>query len=153
MRITRYPSCFVQLSLLQHLAAYYLFPMSSHTRQARSGSAIGKMLICQRIGKIPVMACYRQRAELRPLVKPTISRMVDNSWLPGSDWFTSALRWGGKQVLLGISKRGDTYFEDNIIHGAVAVLQSAKHKTGCRIDWANQPMARRNNNIASVGIG
>ncbi|WP_436924791.1 transposase, partial [Klebsiella pneumoniae] len=32
---------------------------------------------------------------------------------------------GGKQVLLGISKRGDTYLRTLLIHGARAVLQSA----------------------------
>ena len=64
---------------------------------------------------------------------------------------TSALQWG-KQVLLGISKRGDTYLRTLLIHGAVAVLQSAKHKQDAVSSWANQLMARRNNNIASVAL-
>lgn len=59
---------------------------------------------------------------------------------------------GGKQVLLGISKRGDTYLRTLLIHGAVAVLQSAKHKQDAVSSWANQLMARRNNNIASVAL-
>ncbi|HHG2637456.1 IS110 family transposase, partial [Klebsiella pneumoniae] len=59
---------------------------------------------------------------------------------------------GGKQVLLGISKRGDTYLRTLLIHGARAVLQSAKHKQDAVSSWANQLMARRNNNIASVAL-
>ncbi len=33
-----------------------------------------------------------------------------------------------------------------------AVLQSAKHKQDAVSSWANQLMARRNNNIASVAL-
>lgn len=43
-----------------------------------------------------------------------------------------------------------SYSDD--IHGARAVLQSAKHKQDAVSSWANQLMARRNNNIASVAL-
>lgn len=36
---------------------------------------------------------------------------------------------GGKQVLLGISKRGDTYLRTLLIHGARAVIRFAEKKT------------------------
>jgi transposase len=37
---------------------------------------------------------------------------------------------GGKQVLLGISKRGDRYLRSLLIHGARAVVKQANHKLG-----------------------
>ena len=37
---------------------------------------------------------------------------------------------GGKQVLLGISKRGDTYLRTLLIHGARAVIRVAERKAG-----------------------
>jgi len=36
---------------------------------------------------------------------------------------------GGKQILLGISKRGDIYLRTLLIHGARAVIRFAEHKT------------------------
>lgn len=37
---------------------------------------------------------------------------------------------GGKQILLGISKRGDTYLRTLLIHGARAVIRFAENKRG-----------------------
>ncbi len=37
----------------------------------------------------------------------------------------------GKQLLLGISKRGDTYLRTLLIHGARAVVRLAESKAGC----------------------
>ena len=59
---------------------------------------------------------------------------------------------GGKQVLLGISKRGDTYLRTLLIHGARSALQSVKRKKHALSDWASRLLARRNNNIAAVAL-
>ena len=57
---------------------------------------------------------------------------------------------GGKSVLLGISKRGDTYLRTLLIHGARAVIRFAENKpvTG----WLNKLLERRNKNVAAVAL-
>jgi transposase len=59
---------------------------------------------------------------------------------------------GGKERLLGISKRGDTYLRTLLIHGARAVLLRLK----CRADhpegWLARLTQRRNPNIAAVAL-
>lgn len=58
---------------------------------------------------------------------------------------------GGKQNLLGISKRGDTYLRALLIHGARAVVRVAERKTGTN-PWLRQLLARRHKNIAAVAL-
>jgi transposase len=41
---------------------------------------------------------------------------------------------GGKNILLGISKRGDTYLRTLLIHGARAVIQAARRR-GNKEGW------------------
>lgn len=59
---------------------------------------------------------------------------------------------GGKQVLLGISKRGDIYLRILLIHGTRAVLQSVTRKQDTVSGWASRLLALRNNNMASVAL-
>lgn len=58
---------------------------------------------------------------------------------------------GGKQNLLGISKRGDTYLRTLLIHGARAVVRFAENKAEPN-QWLCQLMGRRNKNIATVAL-
>ncbi len=58
---------------------------------------------------------------------------------------------GGKQILLGISKRGDTYLRTLLIHGARAVIRFAENKEEPE-SWLRKLMARRNKNIAAVAL-
>ncbi len=59
---------------------------------------------------------------------------------------------GGKERLLGISKRGDTYLRTLLIHGARAVLfhrmRQPQHSDG----WLMRLRARRNPNVAAVAL-
>lgn len=59
---------------------------------------------------------------------------------------------GGKERLLGISKRGDTYLRTLLIHGARAVrfhrMRQAQHQDG----WLMRLRARRNPNVAAVAL-
>ncbi len=57
---------------------------------------------------------------------------------------------GGKQNLLGISKRGDIYLRTLLIHGARAVLRVAERKVSFSGSWLAGMMARRNPNVAAV---
>jgi transposase len=58
---------------------------------------------------------------------------------------------GGKQNLLGISKRGDTYLRTLLIHGARAVIRFAENKAEPE-SWLRKLMARRNKNVAAVAL-
>ena len=58
---------------------------------------------------------------------------------------------GGKQNLLGISKRGDTYLRTLLIHGARSVIRYAESKAD-EGSWLRKLMARRNKNVAAVAL-
>ena len=59
---------------------------------------------------------------------------------------------GGKERLLGISKRGDRYLRTLLIHGARATVHRARHKTDARSRWIWSLEQRRGKNIATVAI-
>ncbi len=59
---------------------------------------------------------------------------------------------GGKQKLLGISKRGDTYLRTLLIHGARSVVKAAAKKDDAQSRWINDLVKRRNANIAAVAV-
>lgn len=59
---------------------------------------------------------------------------------------------GGKECLLGISKRGDAYLRTLLIHGARAVLKVADKKDDPRSRWLQNLCGRRNKNIAAVAL-
>jgi transposase len=59
---------------------------------------------------------------------------------------------GGKERLLGISKRGDTYLRTLLIHGARSVLLRLKHRGDQANGWLARLAQRRNPNIAAVAL-
>ena len=59
---------------------------------------------------------------------------------------------GGKERLLGISKRGDSYLRTLLIHGARAVLKVAGRKDDPRSRWLMTVAARRHKNVAAVAL-
>jgi transposase len=59
---------------------------------------------------------------------------------------------GGKNVLLGISKRGDTYLRTLLIHGARSVLYAAQRKTAQVGGWLGKLIERRSANVAAVAL-
>jgi len=59
---------------------------------------------------------------------------------------------GGKERLLGISKRGDAYLRTLLIHGARAVLRVSETKTDSLNCWLQNLCNRRNKNIAAVAL-
>ena len=58
---------------------------------------------------------------------------------------------GGKQNLLGISKRGDTYLRTLLIHGARSVINVAEKKAEPD-SWLRKLMSRRHTNVATVAL-
>ncbi len=59
---------------------------------------------------------------------------------------------GGKDRLLGISKRGDVYLRTLLIHGARSVVSQAKHKDDRLSRWVTSIAIRRHPNVAAVAL-
>ena len=61
---------------------------------------------------------------------------------------------GGRQNLLGISKRGDSYLRTLLIHGARSVVLRASLKSDPNrtCSWINDVVNRRNKNVAAVAL-
>lgn len=59
---------------------------------------------------------------------------------------------GGKDVLLGISKRGDPYMRAQLVHGARAVVARAGQKTDRLSRWIQRLKAERGFNKATVAL-
>jgi len=59
---------------------------------------------------------------------------------------------GGKEVLLGISKRGDRYLRSLLVHGARAVVIQAAKKDDRLSRWINKVKAARGFNKAVVAL-
>ena len=59
---------------------------------------------------------------------------------------------GGKDRLLGISKRGDAYLHTLLIHGSRSVLNFAAKKDDPRSRWLQNLCSRSNKNIAAVAL-
>ena len=59
---------------------------------------------------------------------------------------------GGKERLLGISKRGDRYIRMLLVHGARSHLQTIKNKHDKRSKWANRIAQSRGYNKACVAL-
>lgn len=59
---------------------------------------------------------------------------------------------GGKQVLQGISKRGDTYLRTLLIHGARSAVRVAEGKTNRTSRWLITLMGRRHKHVVAVAL-
>ena len=59
---------------------------------------------------------------------------------------------GGKERLLGISKRGDPYLRKLLIHGARAVIRTAQDKDDRLSVWVMSLVARSHVNVAAVAL-
>jgi transposase len=59
---------------------------------------------------------------------------------------------GGKQKLLGISKRGNRYLRRLFVQGARVVMQYRTKQAPALSDWLAQWMARTHQNVAIVAL-
>jgi len=59
---------------------------------------------------------------------------------------------GGKDRLLGISKRGDAHLRCILIHGARSVIRTAKTKDDRLSQWVTSLAERRHQNVAAVAL-
>jgi transposase len=59
---------------------------------------------------------------------------------------------GGKERLLGISKRGDAYLRCLLVHGARSAVRTAKDKDDRLSRWITNLQARRHSNVVAVAL-
>ena len=59
---------------------------------------------------------------------------------------------GGKERLLGISKRGDAYMRRQFVNGARSLVRIAEGRTGGLWDWINALLQRRSFNVVTVAV-
>lgn len=59
---------------------------------------------------------------------------------------------GGKEVLLGITRRGDSYLRTLLIHGARSALRLAGDKPDRLLRWARKLQERKGANVAAVAL-
>ena len=59
---------------------------------------------------------------------------------------------GGKERLLGISKRGDAYLRSLLVHGARAMIRTAKAKDDPLSQWSMKLATTGHSNIAAVAL-
>jgi transposase len=59
---------------------------------------------------------------------------------------------GGKERILGISKRGDSYLRQLLVHGARAAVRTAKSKTDPLSRWINALLAHKHSNVVTVAL-
>jgi transposase len=59
---------------------------------------------------------------------------------------------GGKERLLGISKRGDAYMRRQFINGARSLVRIASGRSGGHWDWINALLTRRSFNVVTVAV-
>ncbi len=57
---------------------------------------------------------------------------------------------GGKVLMLGISKRGDSYLRTLMVHGARSAIRVAERKSTPTDNWSTEMMKRRHTNVAAV---
>jgi len=59
---------------------------------------------------------------------------------------------GGKAILLGMSKRGDSYLRTLLIQGARSAIVAARRRNDSRNGWLTNLVSRRHANIAAVAL-
>lgn len=72
-----------------------------------------------------------------------------SAWL---GWVPRQNSTGGKTVLLGMSKRGDSYLRMLLIQGARSVIYAAQRKSQSIDGWLGGLLKRRNENVAAVAL-
>jgi transposase len=108
----------------------------------------------------PVAVRLQQLRGVGPLIATALIATVGNGeqFTKGRQmaaWIGLAPRQfssGGKDRLLGISKRGDAYLRTILIHGARATIVHAKHRDDRLSVWVTDLAKRRNINVASVAL-
>jgi transposase len=102
---------------------------------------------CRKIAEIPGVGLVTATAAVATTGDPKASRSGREfaAWL---GLVPKQVGTGGKIVLLGISKRGDTYLRTLLVHGARSVLSHSREPGA----WIELLTKRRHRNVAIVAI-
>ncbi len=102
---------------------------------------------CSKIAAIPGVGLLTATAAVATMGDPKAFRSGREfaAWL---GLVPKQVGTGGKTVLLGISKRGDTYLRTLLVHGARSVLSHSREPGA----WIEQLTKRRHRNVAIVAI-
>lgn len=106
---------------------------------------------CQRIGKIEGIGPVTATAMIASVSNPHVFKNGRElaAWVGLVPRQHSS---GGKSVLLGISKRGDSYLRGLLIHGSRSVLRRAASKTDSKSRWMTKIRDNRGFNKACVAL-
>lgn len=107
--------------------------------------------VCKRIGKVEGVGFITATAIFAAVGNPHVFKNGREfaSWLGLTPKQCST---GGKNNLLGISKRGDGYIRKNLVHGCRAVTIYADKKTDKKSRWVTDKIQRRGRNKAAVAL-
>lgn len=107
--------------------------------------------VCQRLADIEGLGVVNTTALVAAIGDPSVfkSGRQMSAWLGLVPKQHSS---GGRQRLLGISKRGDSYLRKLLVQGARSVIYHAKNKTDKRSQWINQLIQRCGTNKACVAV-
>lgn len=107
--------------------------------------------VCQRLSKIEGVGPLTSTAIVASVPDPSIfkSGRQMSAWLGLVPKQHSS---GGKTVLLGISKRGDSYCRMLLVHGARSIVSRAKAKSDERSKWITKKEQTRGANKACVAL-
>jgi transposase len=125
------------------------------TRVGEADAVIQKMVCeneaCQRLVKIPGIGPVTATAVVAAIGNGTAFRKGREfaAWMGVVPREHST---GGKQKLLGISKRGNSYLRRLFIQGARAVLRCREHQSPGLKAWLEQLTSRTHRNVAGVAL-
>ena len=107
--------------------------------------------VCQRIMKVPGVGALTATALIAAVNqgKEFKKGREMSAWLGLVPKQHSS---GGKSMLLGISKRGDSYLRTLLIHGARAVIKQVGKQEKYQYSWISKVIERRGKNKASVAL-
>jgi len=116
--------------------------------------------IAQHVHQDPVAKSLMALRGVGPLVASALAAAIGDGkqFTKGRD-FAASLgltprqhSTGGKDRLLGISKRGNSYLRKLMIHGARAVMRHAKNRDDNLSRWVNELASRKHVNVATVAL-
>lgn len=121
------------------------------TYEARIISLYKQSEVCQRIGEIEGIGPITATAVVAAVGNANVFKdgREMSGWLGLVPKQCSS---GGKTILQGISKRGDTYLRTLLIHGARAAVKTAERKQDKRSQWIVELKARKGTNKTCVAV-
>ena len=107
--------------------------------------------VCQRLQEIPGVGPVTSSAIIAAISDPSAFKN-GRSFAAYLGLVPRQSSSGGKERLLGISKRGDGYLRKLLVHGARSALQKINRREDKQATWAKAVLARRGVNRTTVAM-